>query len=162
MKAPKIFTAAAIAILLATSATASADSTVISAETNTTVKITVKKSVDEYASAAQGDYTGLVIDCRGFRLKTAMSPVIKNINGSKIYGHKNLDPDKIISMGMVDYVNNPANIARAGSNPLVVKAIRLDDFNSNPVVSLTDSNKILIENHATKFLQDLKVVFLYD
>ena len=163
MKVPKIFSATAAAmILFATSTTAFADSTVISAEANATVKITVKKSVNDYASAAQGNYTGLVVDCRGLRLKTAMSPVIKNINGSKIYGHKNLDPDKIISMGMVDYVNNPANIARAGSHPLVVKAIRLDDFNSNPVVSLVDSNRILIENHATKFLQDLKVVFIYD
>lgn len=161
MKAPKILSlTAAVMILFATSATTFAE--VISAEASATVKIVVKKSVDEYASAAQGDYTGLIVDCRGLRLKTAMSPVIKNINGSKIYGHKNLDPDKIVSMGMVDYVNNPANIARAGSHPLVVKAIRLDDFNSNPVVSLADSNKILIENHATKFLQDLKVVFLFD
>lgn len=161
MKVPKIFSVATVAlILLATSAPAFAE--VVSAEASATIKNVVKKSVDEYASAAQGNYTGLIVDCRGLRLKTAMSPVIKNINGSKIYGHKNLDPDKIVAMGMVDYVNNPANIARAGSNPLVVKAIRLDDFNSNPVVSLVDSNKILIENHATKFLQDLKVVFLYD
>ena len=91
-----------------------------------------------------------------------MSPVIKNINGTKIYGHKNLDVDKIIAMGAADYVNSPENTARAGSNPLVVKAVRVDDFNSNPVVSLVDSNRILIENHATKFLQDLKVVFLCD
>ena len=161
MKVPKIFSVATIAvILLATSAPAFAE--VISAEASATIKNVVQKSVDEYASAAQGNYTGLIVDCRGLRLKTAMSPVIKNVNGSKIYGPKNLDPDKIVAMGMVDYVNNPANIARAGSNPLVVKAIRLDDFNSNPVVSLVDSNKILIENHATKFLQDLKVVFLYD
>ena len=161
MKAPKILSATAAALILFVTSTP-AFAEVISAEASAIVKNVVKKSVDEYASAAQGDYTGLVIDCRGLRLKTAMSPVIKNINGSKIYGHKNLDPDKIISMGMVDYVNNPANVARAGSHPLVVKAVRLDDFNSNPVVSLVDSNRILIENHATKFLQDLKVVFIYD
>lgn len=122
----------------------------------------MKKSVEEYTSAAQGNFTGLVIDCRGLGLKTAMSPTIKNSNGTKIYGHKNLDIDKIISMGMADYVNDPENVSRAGSNPLIVKAIALENFNSDPVVSIADSNKILVENYVSKFLNDLKVVFLSD
>ena len=163
VRTPKIFLAVAVAMILFVSgANASAESTTISAEASTTVKVTVKKSVEDYASAAKGNYTGLIVDCRGLGLKTAMSPVIKNINGSKIYGHKNLDIDKIIAIGVADYVNNHGNLSRAGSNPLVVKAIRVDDFNSNPVVSLVDSNRILIENHASKFLHDLKVIFLYD
>ena len=152
MKFPKILSAiAATTIFLSTSTSF--------AEDNPTI---TKKSVEEYASAAQGDYTGLVIDCRGLGLKAVMSPIIQNINGTKIYGHKNLDLDKIISSGMVDYVTTPENISRAGSKPLVVKAVALDNFNSTPIVSIADSNKILIENHATKFLKDLKVVFLFD
>ena len=91
-----------------------------------------------------------------------MSPVIKNVNGTKIYGHKDLDIDKIIEMGMVDYVDNPENVSRAGTNPLIVKAVSLDNFNSDPVVSIADSNKILIENRVTKFLKALRVVFLFD
>ena len=91
-----------------------------------------------------------------------MSPTIKNTNGTKIYGHKNLDIDKIIAQGVADYIKDPANVERAGVNPLVVRAVRVDDFNSNPVVSLVDSNRILIENHVTRFLQDYKVVFLCD
>jgi len=161
MNVPKILSAAAAAmIFFGESANVSAE-TVISAEANASVKITVKKSVEDYASAAQGIYTGLVIDCRGLGLKTAMSPVVKNINGTKIYGHKNLDVDRIIAEGMADYVRNPASVDRAGSHPLVVRAIALEDFNSTPVVSIVDSNRILIENRATKFLKDLKVVFLY-
>lgn len=162
MNFSKIFLSVAAAMLIMTSANVPAESAVISAEASATIKVVVKKSVEEYASAAQGDYTGLIVDCRGLGLQTAMSPVIKNINGSKIYGHKNLDIDKIIAMGIADYVNDPQNVERAGINPLVVRAIRVDDFNSNPVVSLVDSNRILIENRATKFLQDLKVVFLCD
>ena len=162
MNVPKILSATAAAIILfGGSANVSAEEVSISAEANASVKITVKKSVEDYASAAQGIYTGLVIDCRGLGLKTAMSPVIKNINGTKIYGHKNLDIDKIIAVGMADYIDNPANLARAGSNPLIVRAVALEDFHSTPVVSLADSNRILIENRATKFLQNLKVVFLY-
>ena len=128
----------------------------------TTLPQVIKKSVEDFISAAQGDYTGLIIDCRGLGLKTAMSPVIKNVNGTKIYGHKDLDIDKIIEMGMVDYVDNPENVSRAGTNPLIVKAVSLDNFNSDPVVSIADSNKILIENRVTKFLKALRVVFLFD
>lgn len=151
MRVPKILSAiAATTILLSSSASFAEDNPPMA-----------KKSVEEYATAAQGNYTGLIVDCRGLGLKTAMSPVIQNVNGTKIYGHKNLDVDKIISIGMVDYATTPENSSRAGSNPLVVKAIALDNFNSTPIVSILDSNKILIENHATKFLKDLKVVFLY-
>ena len=122
----------------------------------------VKKSVEEYASAAQGDYTGLIVDCRGLDLQPVMSPVVKNVNGTKIYGHKNLDIDRVIREGMADYINDTENVDRAGVNPLVVKAVSVENFNSNPVLNIPDSNRVLIENHATKFLSDLKVVFLFD
>ena len=122
----------------------------------------IKKSVEEYASAAQGDYTGLVVDCRGLGLQPVMSPVIENVNGTKIYGHKNLDIDKVIALGMADYALDDEGLARAGEKPIVVKAVAVKNFNSNPVLNIPDSNRILIENHATKFLSDLKVVFLFD
>ena len=111
---------------------------------------------------AQGDYTGLIVDCRGLELQPVMSPVIMNSNGTKIYGHKNLDIDKIISMGMADYISDEESVQRAGNNPLVVKAVAVENFNSNPVLTIPDSNRVLIENYATKFLKDMKVVFLFD
>ena len=122
----------------------------------------VRKTVSEYSSMAKGDYTGLVIDCRGMKLQPVMSPVVKNSNGTKIYGHKNLDIDKIIEMGMADYTSNMESMERAGDNPLVIKATAVENFNSNPVLEIPDSNRVLIENHVTKFLADLKVVFLFD
>lgn len=112
------------------------------------------------AGTAIGNYTGLIVDCTGFGLKPVMSPVIKNENGTPIYGYKNLDCDKVIANGMAGYVKNISNATRAGSNPLVVKAIRLDNHNGNPVISLADANRVLIENGATGFLDDTNVVFL--
>ena len=120
-----------------------------------------KRSVADYASTAQGDYTGLIVDCRGLELQPVMSPVIENVNGTKIYGHKNLDIDRVIREGMADYSADLENVGRAGENPLVVKAVSAKNFNSNPVLNIPDSNRVLIENYATKFLSDLKVVFLY-
>lgn len=123
---------------------------------------TVRRSVADYASMAEGDYTGLIVDCRGLDLQPVMSPVIMNSNGTKIYGHKNLDIDRIIREGMADYVDDTEHVSRAGTNPLVVKAIGVQNFNSNPVLAIPDSNRVLIENYATKFLKDLKVVFIFD
>lgn len=122
----------------------------------------VRKSIEEYASMAQGGYTGLIVDCRGLDLQPVMSAVIKNTNGTRIYGHKNLDIDKIITMGVADYVSDEDSLNRAGKNPLVVKAVGVENFNSNPVLAIPDSNRVLIENYATKFLKEMKVVFLFD
>ena len=151
MKARIFLSAVAVSIILLTNAVGECESENVQ-----------KRTAAEFAEMAKGDYTGLIVDCRGLGLKTAMSPVIKNVNGTKIYGHKNLDVDKMISMGMVDYVSDPQKVSRAGKNPLVVKAVALENFNCDPVVSLEDSNRILIENYVTKFLKALNVVFLCD
>ena len=113
------------------------------------------------AQSSRG-YTGLVIDCRGVgQINFVMSPVIKNSNGQKIYGHKNLDYDRVIVEGMASYVQDMSQASRAGSHPLVVKAVRLDDLNANPVVSMDDADLILYENSQSHFLDNIAVVFLY-
>ena len=96
-------------------------------------------------------------------INPVMSPVIKNADGTKIYGHQNLDYDKIIINGMASYsadAYDQTSQQRAGSNPLVVKAERLDDFNANPVVSVADADKILAANAHDKFLNNCAVVFV--
>ena len=90
-----------------------------------------------------------------------MSPVIKDVSGVKLYGHQNLDYDMVIRDGMASYANDMSQATRAGSNPLVIKAERLDDHNANPVISVTDGNKMLLENNSSGFLSRTAVVFLY-
>lgn len=125
---------------------------------------TVQPIGEDKVSTAKvdGKYTGLVVDCRELNLQPVMSPTIQNENEETIYGDKNLDYDKIIEIGMAAYVTEVDEIVteRAGENPLVVKATSLKKFNSSPVLSVADSNKILIENKASKFLENLKVVFI--
>ena len=111
--------------------------------------------------AAIGGYTGLIIDCRGLSLNPVMSPVIKNVKGVKLYGHENLNYDLVVRDGMVNYATDKSMAGRAGSKPLVLKAIRLEDHNANPVVSEEDGSRILIENGASGFLNKTAVVFLY-
>ena len=132
-------------------------STTAESQTNGSVGYTVVGDVN----LAKGGYTGLIIDCRGLGLNPVMSPVIKNSKGVKLYGHENLNYDLIVSNGMVNYAHNQNGAGRAGSNPLILKAERLEDHNANPVVSVNDGNRILIENGSSGFLNKTSVVFLY-
>ncbi|MBR3051942.1 MAG: LPP20 family lipoprotein [Selenomonadaceae bacterium] len=120
-------------------------------------------SVPNYEPAPRGgNYTGLVVDCRGVgTINFVMSPVVKRVDGSKIYGHKNLDYDRIIREGMATYAQDMSQAGRAGSNPLIVRAVRLDDLNANPVLSMEDAEMVLYENSVSHFLENIAVVFLY-
>lgn len=130
-------------------------------KTDDSVGYTIVGGGERSPMAAIGGYTGLIIDCRGLSLNPVMSPVIKNVKGVKLYGHENLNYDLVVRDGMVNYATDRSMAGRAGSKPLVLKAIRLEDHNSNPVVSEADGSRILIENGATGFLNKTAVVFLY-
>lgn len=113
-----------------------------------------------------------------------------NGDKQSIYSYSNLDHKKVIAKGMIGYAeietrqdgdkallltsgkfnvndfifsrayaagNNPS---RAGDNPLIIKAETLSDDNSCPVVSISDADKILIENQASHFLDEGAVVFV--
>ena len=112
------------------------------------------------AGKAIGGYTGLIVDCSGLGLKPVMSPVIKNASGQPIYGYKNLDYDRVVSNGMAGYTSDVHTAVRAGTNPLVVRAIGLDNHNGNPIIATADANRVLIENGATGFLDRTAVVFI--
>lgn len=129
--------------------------------TNTSIKIDVNTSV---GGVVGNKYTGLVVDCSGMGLESVMSPVVKNNNNQPIYGYKNLDIDRVIDMGMASYAtsaNDATSRARAGNNPLVVKAVKVDGIiKGNPVVSVADADKILIANQSDQFLDNCAVVFV--
>lgn len=110
-------------------------------------------------------YTGLIVDASGLKLGWAMSPKILDTNGKVIYGNIKTDPNYIKKYGTVDYVESDLGVmtsARAGLNPLVVKAVKVtgDKFNTDPVVSVEDAAKIIEENKKSNFLERMKVVFL--
>lgn len=135
-------------------------------DTNTSVKVRIDITSTQTAkpapnSKAIGGYTGLIVDCRGLGLNPVMSPVIKNANSEPIYGHKNLDPDYVIANGMASYTSDlNSGVSRAGKNLLVVKAVSLENHNGNPVISVADANRVLIENKSTGFLEKTSVVFV--
>lgn len=119
-------------------------------------------TLDEWGTTmpAEDEYTGLVIDCRGLPLKPVMSPVIRDMAGRPIYGHKNLDYDKVTHKGMVGYSRDMYAVARAGDRPLVIRAAGVMNHGGDVVVSLADANRIIIENARYGFLDKTNVVFV--
>ncbi len=125
----------------------------------TTVTTTMTRTTT-ITNRQSGTYTGVIVDCTGLGLRSAMSPVIKTTAGEPIYGYKNLDSKKVIKNGMAGYSNGyGGNVSRAGSNPLVVKAVGVDHY-FNPVVNVADAKIILEENGYTHFLDNCAVVFI--
>ncbi|MDR3563981.1 MAG: hypothetical protein P4N59_21445 [Negativicutes bacterium] len=111
-------------------------------------------------------YTGVVVDARGLGLERVMSPRIYDEAGRIVYGNMYINPDNVVRYGMVDYAASPELIdaattgrSRAGAYPIIVKAIRLQDFNANVVISQADADLILTANIQAGFFAKTAVVF---
>ena len=104
------------------------------------------------------NYTGLVIDCRGLNLSTAITPSIKSVSGKEIYAYKNLGYQNTVSKGMVEYSSTTTS-ARAGDSPLLVKAVNISNA-CDVIVSDDDAEKILEANRFANILVNCAVVLV--
>mgnify|MGYP003591879236 CR=1 FL=1 len=112
------------------------------------------------AAKTTAGYTGLIVDCTGLGLKPVMSPVIRVVEGSPIYGDKDLNYDLVASKGMAGYTTELHSAARAGANPLIVKAVSVLNHSGDPVLSVEDAKRVVDENSKANFLKQLNVVFV--
>ena len=120
-----------------------------------------KPKFTNLASGMTGEnYTGLIIDCRGKNLSTAIIPSIKSADGTEIYAYKNVTRQLATERGMVSYVDTieEAN-ERVGSKPLTIKAVYVSG-DCDAVVNDEDASRILIANQSSKFLNNCNVVFV--
>ena len=112
-------------------------------------------------------YTGLIVDCRGFKIWRYFTPFIcykiSEEKSETIYAAKYLDFNKIgdtfIHQGLASYVRDMKDAARAGKKPLIVKAV---SGGFDTYVSVADADKILNANKVSGFLDRSAVVFLCD
>ena len=152
-----ILAAAAVAIFSAAPNSASADSVSVSASVSTEIKMEVTTDKQHVT------YSGVIVDCRGLGLQTAASPVIKTESGKIIYGDKDLDFDKINEIGMALYATTmQESVSRAGTSPLIVRAIGVDKMKSNPILTNADAKRVVSANEESGFFKKLNVVFLTD
>lgn len=104
------------------------------------------------------NYTGLIIDCHGLNLSTAITPAIKSVGGVEIYAYKNVGYQTTVERGMIEY-SDSMDSTRAGISPLVVKAVKLSGA-CDVIVSDEDANKILHANQISNILTNCAVVLL--
>lgn len=113
-----------------------------------------------------GPFTAVVIDCRGLDIQAVMSPKLYDATGREVYGTVHVDTDFAIETGIVGYPRSmyeALRSKRAGSHPLIVRAIRARDrFRTDPVVSPEDADRILAANSRDSFLEKTRVIFLCD
>ena len=114
----------------------------------------------KFTNMVSGNYSGLIIDCRGKKLSTAIAPAIKSADGTEIYAYKNLGYETAVSKGIISYSTSiNTGVERAGSLPLTVKAVSVSG-NCDVVVSAEDADKILAANKLTNFLSNCAVVLV--
>lgn len=108
-------------------------------------------------------YTGAIIDCRGLGLKTAMSPVVMDNKGNKIYGFKDIDYDMATSKGMAGYADGLFDrhaMLRAGFNPIIIKAVDVVNHGTYPVIDETDAKLMQYSTFSNNYFKTASVVFV--
>lgn len=112
------------------------------------------------------NYTGIIIDARGFGLEPTLSPRIYDASGRIIYGNVYINSEIAVSQGIVEYAITPDMVeraikggSRAGIRPMILKAIATKDNNCSLVISDADANMLLESNASAGFLKNCAVVF---
>ena len=93
---------------------------------NSPAKIPVKKK-------GRKVYSGLIVDTSGLVYYPVLAPKLLAEDGLELYGSKNVRGDAMLHHGVVRYsrsVKDAKEGERMGSNPLVVKALRLGADNA--------------------------------
>jgi hypothetical protein len=111
-------------------------------------------------------FTSVIIDTLGLGVTRRESPKILREDGSEVWGTVKADPDQVAD-GIVVYartIGDARSNARAGSNPLVIRACArgASVHQCDLVLSSADAENLLSENWKAGFLFDFAVIFVVD
>jgi len=120
-----------------------------------------------FRKAKEAAYTSAIIDTLGLGVTRSMSPKILRAEGSEVWGTVKVDYDFLADHGIVAYARTLGEAysnARAGANPLVLRATRRGQsaYKCDAVLSDDDAEYLLSENRRAGFLKDFRVIFLVD
>lgn len=113
-----------------------------------------------------GPFTSVIIDCRGLNIEPILSPGVYDTTGREVYSVARIASENALEAGVVGYMRSPGEAersGRAGSRPLIVRAVRVADKNRfHPVISLEDADRVLAANNRDRFLERTAVLLLID
>ncbi|MGC8863951.1 MAG: hypothetical protein ACP5R5_14440 [Armatimonadota bacterium] len=122
-----------------------------------------------HATVKGEPHTSVIIDTLGYNVMRAMSPKIRSQNGDEVWGTFKMDPDEIQDHGPVAYARSVADAkkcSRAGSNPLILKAIGRAGGTRMCDVVLSDEDvarlKACDRASSPSFLAEKRVIFVVD
>ncbi len=128
-----------------------------------------KPSVTEFEGTkakTETVFSGLIIDCRGLKVKPALSPKVIDEEGREIYGSAYVSKEWAVKYGIVGYaktVEDAAKLERVGDKPGQIKAIKASGDNSTDVViSGKDAADVRSASKNLKFLSECRVLFVVD
>ena len=112
------------------------------------------------------NYTGLIINTKGFDAKPAMYPRILDESGESVYDVASANPNATIEEGLTGYrksIDAAKQVARIGNNPLIIKAQKINGkFNADIIVSDSDAQRIFQADSKGGILGEAKVVMVID
>lgn len=117
-------------------------------------------------STGKQDNTGLILDARGLRALPALAPQVLDESGETIYNSEYLDNKAIENNGVASYFHDLIEARqdrRAGSNPLVLKAMNLaTGSKTDLMLSKQDADKLRGPKTNLKYLAEGKVIIVVD
>jgi hypothetical protein len=117
-------------------------------------------------AAAEVIFTGLIIDCRGLKIKPALSPKVLDESGKEVYGSAYISREWATKYGVVGYskdVAAAAKLDRVGAKPGTIKAAKASGDNSTDVViAAADAEGVRSSAKNLKFLSECRVILVID
>ena len=111
-------------------------------------------------------FSGLVVDCRGLRIKPALCPRIIDEAGKEVYGSAYVSREWAIKQGIVGYaksLDDAKKLDRIGKTPGSIKAVKAAGENAIDVtISDVDAADIRSAAKNLSFLSECRIVFVVD
>ncbi|KPL15722.1 hypothetical protein AMJ74_00930 [candidate division WOR_3 bacterium SM1_77] len=109
------------------------------------------------------DFSGIIIDCRGFTLTPCLFPKILNETLVDVYSSNFADPHNLILRGLVAYYSDEMQAkSRIGENPLLIKALGVTGEKPTDIkISSVDAQRIHSSQNKLNLLRECRVAIVF-
>ena len=108
------------------------------------------------------DFSGIIIDCRGYTLEPCLFPKILSEGMVDVYSNDFADPQYLIMHGLATYYRDEEQAQiRTGENPLHIKAVGVTgDTKTNIIISTPDAQTIHSAQNNLNLLRECRVAII--
>lgn len=109
------------------------------------------------------EYTGVIIDCRGFKLTPCLFPKVYNDLSEEVYSINFANLNQVVDGGLVLYATKDLyNNRRIGYSPLRIRAIGVVGENQTDIkISSFDARRIHGSKKNIELLKECRVAIIF-